>query len=143
MYGIDETESDKRRVGRPQKVYTEEERPERFWVAMPHRLWSLLPELPSERNKIISNLVELVYGDPSLGIRDIHERITYLSRRVNEFAAEATEKVDALKKEEHNIMQAKAKIEEAMEKIDALKREEQDIIQAKAKIEEAKRNGVI
>lgn len=113
MYGIDEKESDKRRVGRPMKVYTEEERPEQRSVSMPHRLWSLLPESGTERNRIISNLVELVYGDSSLRIREIHDEIAYLSHRINELTAEAIEKIDALKREEHDIMQAKAKIEES------------------------------
>ena len=113
MYGIDETDSDKRGVGRPKKVYTEEERPKWFWVAIPHRLWSLLPNVSSERNRAISNLIELAYGDSSLMIREIHERIAYLSQGIKEFTAEATEKIDALKKEEQDIMQAKAKIEES------------------------------
>ena len=118
MFGIDwdereERESDKRRVGRPMKMYTEEERPEYRHLSMPHRLWSLLPQAPAERSRIISNLVELVYGDSSLRIREIHDEIAYLSQRINEFTAEAIGKIDALKREEHDIMQAKAKIEEA------------------------------
>ncbi len=115
MFGIDEKESDKRKVGRPSKEYTEDERPEQRNVAMPHRLWLLLPE-SAERNKVIANLVEIVYGDSSLRIEEIDREIRYLSDRVKDIAKSTVDKVEALMEERDGILRAKAKIDEAKQK---------------------------
>jgi hypothetical protein len=104
--------SDKRGVGRPSKQYTEDERPEYRPVAMPHRLWLLLPE-SAERNKVIANLVEIAYGDSSLRIEEIDREIHYLLRRINDLARSAIDKTKALVQEKEDILRAKAKIDEA------------------------------
>jgi hypothetical protein len=115
MYEDYKKESDKRGVGRPPKEYTEDERPEHRPVAMPHRLWLLLPE-SSERNKVIANLVEIAYGDSSLRIKEIDGEIHYLSGRINDLARSAVDKVKALVKEKEDILRAKAKIDESKRK---------------------------
>ena len=115
MSEIDEKKLDKRRVGRPVEACTEEEKSERFWVAMPHRLWLLLPE-SAERNKVIANLVEIAYGDSSLRIEEIDREIHYLLSRINDLARSAIDKTKALVKEKEDILRAKAKIDEAKQK---------------------------
>ena len=115
MSEIDEKKLDKRKVGRPVEACTEEEKSERFWVAMPHRLWLLLPE-SAERNKVIANLVEIAYGDFSMKLDGIDREIKFLSDNLEETTKVWKDSIEALVKEKEDILRAKAKIDEAEQK---------------------------